>query len=163
MLTMMSLGPFTFQLPSIVFQKLSHRREARIAANARVGAGDAFQFIGPGPETISLSGVTAFGINRAGSSYAALNDLMQAGGDYPLIDGLGNVFGQYVLLNFDIDKENFTGLGQARRTEYSLELERVDDPGAAVSNGLLDTALDFIEQKTGHRLSIYSLPGISFP
>ena len=160
LMIMMSFGDFSFRLPSIVYQELSHKRSARFATNPRVGAGDAWQFVGPGPEVISLSGVTAWGINRASASYARLNGLMQQGVEQALVDGLGNVFGQYVLLSVDISKENFTKLGQAKRTEFTLELERVDNPGGAIENVILEELEGKIEDVTGSRFSIASLGNI---
>ena len=159
-MVMMSLGDFGFRLPTVVYQQFSHKRSARFATNPRLGAGDAFQFVGPGPEAISLSGVTAWGINRASASYARLNGMMQEGRAHSLVDGLGNVFGQYVILSLDVERETFTKLGQARRSEFSLELERTDNPGGAIGNSFLDALDSAIANRTGNRFSIGSLGGL---
>jgi uncharacterized protein len=157
---MMSLGLFLFTLPTIVFQELSHKRDVRHAWNERVGAADAVQFLGPGTETISLKGVTAYGINHPKASYAILNKMMQTGKAFPLIDGLGNVFGHYVIESLDVSKSVFQKFGQARRSEFTLELRRADNPGGPVRNILLDKALGALKnplKMVANKLSIASL------
>lgn len=154
MLTMMSLGDFAFQLPTIVYQSFAHKRSARFAANPRMGTGDAFQYVGPGPEAISLSGVSAMGITSAEESYYELNLILAGGRERSLVDALGNVFGEYVLISMDIDRENFSALGAARRSEFKLELERVDDPGAPSLGGALGEIVERGAQLAANPLSI---------
>lgn len=159
---MMSLGMFLFSLPTVVYQNLEHRRDVRFAQNERFGTNDAWQFIGPGGESITLNGVTAYGINHASSSMAILNRMMQSGEAFPLIDGLGNMFGEYILLSLDQKKTVFRKFGQARRTEWSLGLQRVDDPGGSIGNAILDKLLDAagnpqndIADLAGKKLSVF--------
>jgi uncharacterized protein len=170
---MMSLGLFIFTLPTVVYQELAHKRDVRFAFNERVGAADAVQFIGPGIEEIDLSGVTAHGINHPNASFAILNQMMQAGKDQPLVDGLGNVYGNYVIQSIELSKTSFRKFGQAKRTEWELSLRRVDNPGGAIRNILLDKALEALgnpEKMLANKLSIASLtaklpvplPGLKF-
>ena len=157
----MSLGLFIFMLPTIGFRALKHKRDVRYAANERIGAPDAWQWIGPGEERISLSGDTAYGINHPSLSYSLLNKMMQAGRSYPLIDGLGNVYGQYIILNLDVDKTGFRKFGQARKTDFTIDLQRVDNPGGAIRNPLMDAVMDKVGDVAGmvaDKLSIASLP-----
>jgi uncharacterized protein len=157
---MMSIGLFIFSLPTVVYQDLSHKRDVRHAWNERVGAGDAVQFVGPGEEVISLKGVTAYGINHASASFAVLNKMMQTGKAFPLIDGLGNVFGLYVIESLDLSKTSFQKFGQARRTEWTMELRRADTPGANIRNVLLDKARALLKNPVkmlANKLSIASL------
>lgn len=156
---MMSLGFFVFSLPTLPFQKMAHKRDVRFAVNERVGAADAWQFVGPGSERITLSGVSAYGITNARASSAMLNRLMQDGRALPLIDGLGNVFGDYVLTSFDLDKTIYQKFGQARRVAWTLELHRVDDPGGAIRNPLLDRALEMAGDVAGQAANRFSIIG----
>lgn len=163
---MMSLGLFIFALPTIVYQDLTHKMDVRFAANERVGNPDAVQFLGPGSETMTLSGVTADGINHPNASFALLRAMMAGGAPHPLVDGIGNVFGLYVIESIDRKKTLFTRAGQARRTEWTIELNRVDNPGGRVRNVLLDAALDRLghpEKMIADKLSLASLPGVVLP
>jgi uncharacterized protein len=156
----MSLGLFIFSLPTVVFQGLEHKRDVRHAWNERVGAGDAVQFVGPGTETISLKGVTAHGITHARLSFSILNKMMQSGKDFPLIDGLGNVYGNYVIQSLDISKSNFAKFGQARNHEFTIDLRRANNPGAPIRNAVLDAAQNLLKdplRRFTDRLSIASL------
>lgn len=157
---MMSLGRFVFTLPTVVFDQLSHSRDVRFAFNERIGAADAVQFVGPGVEEISLTGVTAHGINNPKISFSLLNQMMQSGDDHPLIDGLGNVFGNYIILSLQLDKTVFNRFGQARRTSWDISLRRADNPGAPIRNLILDKALKAVgnpEKLGSNALSIASL------
>ncbi|MFV0645188.1 MAG: phage tail protein [Sphingomonadaceae bacterium] len=158
-MVMMSLGYFLFTLQSLPFQKMAHKRDVRFANNERFGAADAWQFIGPGQEAISLSGVSAYGITSAKASSARLNSMMQDGRALPLIDGLGNLFGQYILTSFDLDKTVYQKFGQARRVAWTLELQRVDDPGASIGNVLLDKAMSMARDLTGLKNNPLSIFG----
>lgn len=141
---MMSLGLFLFTLPTIVYQQLEHRRDVRFAQNPRLGRPDAWQFVGPGEEAILLTGVTAYRVTNASASSAILNRMMQTGKPWPLIDGLGNMFGEYVILNFDRKSSVYRKFGQAQKMEWSLELQRTDDPGGAIGNIVIDGLLDAV-------------------
>lgn len=159
---MMSLGMFIFSLPTIVYQDLSHKRDVQHSFTPRIGHSDAVQFIGPGTETITLTGVTAYGINHASASYAALNRMMQTGEAWPLVDGLGNMFGQYIIRSIDLKKNNFQKFGQARNSGFTIELTRADDPGASIGNPALDRARQIIGNGAAllsNKLSIASLTG----
>jgi uncharacterized protein len=156
----MSLGLFLFVLPTVVFQDMKHKRDVRHARNERVGNIDAFQFVGPGEESITLSGNTAYGINHASASYAVLNRMMQTGKAWPLIDGLGNVYGQYIIQSLDISKSGFRKFGQARQSDFTIDLQRVDNPGGSIGNALLDAVNKRLGDPIGmvkDKLSIASL------
>ncbi|MBH9537912.1 phage tail protein [Novosphingopyxis sp. YJ-S2-01] len=135
---LMSLGLYFFSISSLAHQDIVHRRSVRFARNERIGAPDAWQFLGPGPEVITLSGTTAFGVGAPEGGLATLNRMMQEGAAQPLVDGLGNVFGRYAILALDTKKTVLDRFGQARRNEWAMDLERVDDPGAAIGNLLFD-------------------------
>lgn len=137
---MMSLGEFVFTLPTLVYQQLSHRLDVRHARNERIGAPDAIQFIGPGEEVISLSGVTADGISNGDAAFAQLRSMMASGEGWPMIDGLGTMFGIYIIESLDRRHGMFRAFGQPRTTEFTIDLRRTDNPGGRVGNAALNDA-----------------------
>ena len=55
--TMLQLGGYQFSIDNAAYQSLSRSSEYRWAAIEQVGAADALQFTGLGPDTITLQGV----------------------------------------------------------------------------------------------------------
>ncbi|MFB9042802.1 phage tail protein, partial [Xanthomonas arboricola] len=56
---MMSYGTFVFALDSAAYLQLQRQMSWRHSTSERVGARAASQFLGPGDETIELSGLIA--------------------------------------------------------------------------------------------------------
>jgi phage protein U len=128
---LMSLGLFVFSLPTIVFTELSHNLAVRFAKNERFGGADAVQFIGPGDETITLTGVTALGINDADTAFGELETMMASGRAWPLVDGQGKVWGDYIILGLDRQGSLFKRGGVPTKTGWTINLSRVISPMAS--------------------------------
>ena len=56
---MMAFGPFAFGLATAAYDQLQRQMQFKHAAAVRVGARDAIQTLGPGSESLTLSGVVA--------------------------------------------------------------------------------------------------------
>ena len=54
---LMALGQFIFSLPTLAYDNLKRSTAWRHPGHSRVGARSAHQFLGPGDESIHLSGV----------------------------------------------------------------------------------------------------------
>jgi len=132
-MAVMSLGTFVFSLPTLLFDELQQREQRRWARNARVGARDAVQALGPGEETISLSGLAVAELQDADGSLDALRGMMEADGIWPLMDGNGRLYGYYVIDSIDNRSKTFLPGGEKLAFEFGLNLLRVDDPEADAS------------------------------
>ena len=86
---LMALGMFLFDLPTLAHDELQRRASWRHARAARVGARDATQFVGPGEETISLSGAVYAEITDGRVSIEDLRTMAASGEAWPLLDGTG--------------------------------------------------------------------------
>ncbi|MCH8686451.1 phage tail protein [Pedomonas mirosovicensis] len=128
---LMALGQFVFSLSTLAHQDLSHRLGWRHEQSSRVGTRDANQFLGPGEETISLSGLVAPELMDGRASLDTLRNMADQGEAWPLVDGTGRVFGSFVITGLDERQSLFNPDGTARRIEFGLELRRVDDTDAA--------------------------------
>lgn len=124
---MMTLGTFVFSLPTLTYQQLQRSNEWRHAASERVGARAAHQYVGPGEETIDLSGTVAPELTAGEVSINTLRDLAEDGRPLPLVDGRGYVFGAYVIKGISEGKTLFFRDGAARQIEFQLSLLRVDE------------------------------------
>lgn len=124
---MMSLGQFVFSLETLAYQSLQRATDWRHAQNSRVGARAASQFVGPGDDTITLEGVLLPDVAGTRSSLDTLRSMGDDGAAWPLVDGNGVVYGAFVLLSVHDTGTLFFQDGTPRRTEFSIELRRVDD------------------------------------
>ena len=133
----MALGQFTFGLDTLAFDSLRRQSAWRHPSNARVGARAARQYLGPGEDAITLSGVLAPEFKGTALSLAQLRDMAGTGNAYSLVSGAGDVLGAWVIEGVQETQTLFVREGRARRIEFELQLARVDD-GAADPGGGVD-------------------------
>lgn len=128
---MMSLGSMVFRLPSLVAGEMDHQISVRHARNERIGASDAFQFIGPGDESITLSGVVLEGLHSPQAGFARLQEMQGSGRAWPLIDGQGRSKGLWIITGLGRRHEQFDRHGSPRKTGWTLNLTRASAPPAS--------------------------------
>ncbi|WP_256327193.1 MULTISPECIES: phage tail protein [unclassified Variovorax] len=124
---MMALGQFVFCLDTLAYQELQRQMKWRHASNSRIGARAARQFLGVGDDTFQLSGVLMPELTGGTQSLDELREMGNLGASWPLVDGTGIVYGLYVIEGLTETKTVFLSNGAARRIEFQLQLERVDD------------------------------------
>ncbi|MGY4888928.1 UNVERIFIED_CONTAM: phage tail protein [Xanthomonas axonopodis] len=124
---MMSYGTFVFALDSAAFLQLQRQMSWRHATSERVGARPASQFLGPGDDTVELSGLIAPELTGTRASLDTLRELAADGEPLPLVDGAGVVYGPYLLQTVNETASLFFEDGTPRRIEFQLSLRRADD------------------------------------
>lgn len=124
---MMSLGQFVFSLTTLAYQDLQRQTSWRHAANSRVGARPARQFLGPGDDTITLAGMVAMEFSNGTASLDEIRAMADTGKAWPLVDGAGYVYGQWVIEGLNTTNTLFLANGVPRRVEFQISLTRVDD------------------------------------
>jgi phage protein U len=127
---MMCLGLFVFALPTAAFTELQRQTNWRHSSNSRIGARPANQFLGVGEETITLQGVILPGFGTR-LSLDVLHRMADTGAAWVLVDGLGRVYGQFVITDKNETMTHFAKLGQPKKIEFSLSLKRVDNNTAS--------------------------------
>jgi phage protein U len=120
-----SLGLFVFELASMPFGEQQRRRDWRHEAAKRVGARDSAQFVGPGDDLITLSGILA---PEAIGSYGSIDTLVEMADEgeiYTFVDGTGRVLGEYAILALDTRSKHLMVDGVPRMVDFGLDLRRV--------------------------------------
>lgn len=134
---MMAVGYFVFNLHTIPYQNQQHHITWRHPTNSRVGARPSSQFIGPGDETMTLSGTLVPEITGGRVSLDLLRKMADTGKAYPLIDGSGQYYGIFTIEDMTTTKTEFFSDGAARKIEFSVQLKRKDDSDRVIL-GLLN-------------------------
>jgi Phage protein U len=127
---LMTLGLFVFGMDTLPYQTLRHAIEWRHGKSERHQARAASQFLGPGAETITISGLLVPEIAGSYSAFDRIVEMAGTGEDYPLMDGLGRILGHFHIVKLDRDHLNVIGGGLPRQVGFSLDLERAADPPA---------------------------------
>lgn len=121
-LIMLRLGNYSFGMQTAAYQELERTREWRWPAQDRIGRAPARQYIGPGDDTMHLSGViyTTFagGLGQIGNMAA------EAGRGEPLelVDSLGVVWGRWCIERITETHRSFLPGGIPKKIEFTLNL-----------------------------------------
>lgn len=124
---MMSLGTFVFSLSTAAYQQLQRQMSWRHPTSERVGARAARQYVGPGEETIDLSGVIHAELADDLLTLDVLREVAAEGRPLALVEGNGTVYGAYVILSINEGRTEFFSDGTPRRIDFQLQLARTDD------------------------------------
>ena len=122
---MMSLGMFLFALDSVPYSDLSRKMAWRWGRTDRVGAHAAAQFLGPGEDTVSISGALVPPFAGTYSNLRVLEEMGKQGESQPLVDSEGVVWGHFTIEAIDKKQTNIMADGLARKTDFTIELKRV--------------------------------------
>lgn len=125
---MMALGQFVFSLSTLAYQSWQRQTTWRYATTPRIGARSADQFLGPGEDTITLTGWFAPELTGTRKALATLREQAQTGEASVLVDGTGNVYGAFVIVQFTEEHGYLHPNGTPRRIAFTLVLKHVDDP-----------------------------------
>lgn len=135
---MAALGLFVFTLKTAPYQQLQRHTAWRHPASSRVGQRPARQFIGPGDDSITLTGTLHPELTGGQVSLIALRAMADTGMAWPLIQGDGLVYGLYVIEDMNETKSVLMPNGSARQIDFTLKLSRVDEMDAVLGD-LLST------------------------
>lgn len=121
-----ALGMFVFETNTALFDQLARQRGWRHAESERFGARAASQFLGPGSDTVTLTGRLVPGLAGKYSSIARLVEMADTGEAHQLADGRGNILGLFTIENVDETHRELIDTGQARVIDFTVTLKRRD-------------------------------------
>ena len=124
---LLAIGLFAFSIPTMVHDDLQRRSSWTHATSQRIGGRDASQFVGVGPETISIRGTAYRELSNGRASLDELRAMADTGNAWSVVDGAGQVFGAFVIQGIDEGLKELDRDGTARKIEFSIDLLRVDD------------------------------------
>ncbi len=124
---MMIYGMFVFQLSTLPHQQIQQSRNWRHVKNERINRSANWQYIGAGDDTITLSGLLYPEITGGEVSLTALTTQAYAGRPWPLIDGVGQIYGMYVITALNTTRSELDRYGKARKIEFTVTFQRVNE------------------------------------
>jgi phage tail protein len=122
--TMMALGDFLFSIDTAAYQELKHSQSYRWQSQERLLRRPALQFVGVGVETIELTGVIYPHYRGGLKQIDTFREAAGNGEPLLLIDGLGFVWGQWVITQIDEGQSLFQANGQPLKQTFQLNLSR---------------------------------------
>ena len=123
---MMQLGFFQFSIDGATYQRLSRSTEYRWARQARIGANDALQFTGYGPETIEIEGVIYPHFRGGLKQVDRMRTQASLGRPLTLVSGVGKVLGLWVVEGISEGQEVFASRGVPQRQDFTMRMARYD-------------------------------------
>lgn len=122
-----TLGIFVFQLKTAPFEKLARSSSWRWASQNRVGQRPAYQHVGPGEDTITLTGSLVPELTGGRATLDALRLMADSGKAWPFIDGEGHIYGLWFIASMQETRSVLFKDGAARKIDFSLTLKKADD------------------------------------
>lgn len=125
---LMSLDMFIFEIGTLPFTELRQRWEWRFAEGDRFRHRAAQQFLGPGAETVDLTGALYPGDGIGDYfSFDTIREMALEGRAYTLSAGTGEILGEFTIRTLERTSTLFFVDGAPRKSDFSLQLVRADD------------------------------------
>lgn len=136
---MMTYGMFVFGLGTAAYQELQRQTQWRHASQSRINARPAHQFLGPGDDTITLTGTLLPQFTGGQQNLDQLRAMADEGRAWPLIEGTGSYYGMYVIDSLGERKSEFFRDGAAKQIEFDIKMTRIDE-GRITLLGVLESS-----------------------
>lgn len=124
---MMTLGLFVFEVKSLPYQQLQRSSQWRHPSQNRVGQRPAYQYLGPGEDTITLSGTLVPELTGGRVTLDDVRVMADEGKAWPLIEGSGRVYGYWSITAVQETSTVFFRDGVPRKIDFTINLVRVDE------------------------------------
>ncbi|QHM72470.1 phage tail protein [Mixta intestinalis] len=139
---LMIYGMLPFIQQTLPYSTMTRSNAYRWVDNVRVGERAASQFLGPGDETIKISGELRPPLIGGTASLTTLKLMADNGRAWPLISGNGLIYGMYVIQSINSTYSELYSDGSARKISFDMTLKRVDESLIALFGDLKDQAVE---------------------
>ena len=126
-LTMMRLGTFKFGIYTAAYQELNRSTSYQWGEQAVFGGWDNLQYLGPGQDTQTLTGVVFPEFKGGTGQIDQLRALASLGQPQILVSGTGRILGLWVINQIDDGQSHFAAFGVPRRQEFTVNMRKYSD------------------------------------
>lgn len=131
------LGAVTFEVAPLNTHEVSRTASADFAEKAVLGRRPTLEFVGAGPEQLTLSG-KVFPARFGGlENLASLDEARLAGLALPLVRGDGTPLGWFVIKELGSTDQALDRRGVGQVIDYQLQLARADPGDPALYDALM--------------------------
>lgn len=141
-LMMMRLGSYKFCIYTAAYQELNRTTNYKWGEQAVFGDWDNLQFLGPGEDTQSLTGVVYPEFKGGTGQIDELRALAATGIPQLLISGTGKILGYWVINSITEGQTKFAAFGVPRRQEFTINMRKYSDSAARL--GLLSGIMNAV-------------------
>jgi len=121
---LLTLGAFEFSMDTAAYDELVRINEWRWPALELIGREPVLQYTGPGVETIEVEG-RIYPAHKGGlGQLEALRELANTGKPQMLTDGLGRVWGKFVIHRLQERQTYIAERGMPLRQDFTLSLAK---------------------------------------
>jgi hypothetical protein len=120
---MMGLGEYRFGLSTAAYQELSRTTSWRWPTVERIGARPASQFVGPGEDSVTMNGIIYPHFRGGLKQIEAMRAEADKGKPLNLVDGTGQLWGQYVITEVREGQATFFSNGAPRSQTFDITLQ----------------------------------------
>ena len=120
----MALGAYRFSLDTSAYQQLQRNTQYRWSTQNRLQRRPAQQFVGQGSDALTLSGVIYPEHKGGFTQLEAMRAQAGLGQPLVLVDGLGIIWGRWVITSVEETQTVFLQNGQPKKIEFQLQLTR---------------------------------------
>lgn len=92
-----------------------------------MGRSAKWQYVGAGENQLTQGGLLYPEITGGNLSLGAVSTMAYIGLAWPLIDGVGSIYGMYVITGLQETHQEFDRYGKAKKIEFTLSLQRVGE------------------------------------
>ena len=119
---MLTLGQYRFSVNTAAYQELVRTSQYRWQSQERIGQRPAQQYLGPGEESIALTGVLYPAYKGGLGQLDAMRAEAVKGQPLMLSSGSGDVFGKWCLTRVEETRSVFYADGSPRKKEFRLRI-----------------------------------------
>lgn len=123
MITMMALGSFRFGLDQRPYTQATRSWQYEYAEHQRLGRAAALHFVSRPAREISLSGVIYPQYRGGLGQIEDMSRVAELATPMLLVDGIGRVWGRFVIAELEETLTHFLPSGAARKLEFTIGLK----------------------------------------
>jgi uncharacterized protein len=120
--TLMALGDYRFSIDTAAYHLVKRQQSYRWHSQARLQRSPAQQFVGEGEHCLTLEGVIYPHYQGGYKQIERMREQATKGKPLLLVDGLGFVWGQWVIIRLEEEQSYLLPNGMPRKQTFSLEL-----------------------------------------
>ena len=119
---LLKLGDYKFSVSTATYQELKRSTEFRWASADRLGRTPALQYVGPGQDQITLSGVIYPEFFSGPNQIEQMRNKAAQGRPLLLVDGLGHLHGYYAIKQIEETQSYIDKKGVPLKQTFTLSL-----------------------------------------